>query len=354
MNKRLKSLSIPNLPNRKTFRLYLVILLCSTAGTLFIPFSLALSFTGKLASDGPTNDIKAPSNSIIYEIAEQNKLLKSGAALFRFDQPRIKADINIVKEQLIATEEQIKISLRECNKVRDVLIETLKHGKEKFTLKENAYELNAISQLNLLSARSELDSLNRELAKHDQNCLSDQKKLLGEKNILEKELEKQMSINRVTAIVTAPTDGYLHRVLVKTSQQVAAGELLASFTSPGTAGASLIIPLRDRPFVRVGDTFLITSDAYQLLRNPPIRECKINSISPDSYVIDNEGETGKASLSYQAQCQFDESPLTGDYPFLVGMSLNGSATSVKASLMQIFLEGYRRLLTRHQQTSSNK
>ena len=351
MSQKSKSLSVPDLPNRKTFRLYLVILLCSTAGTLFIPFSLALSFTGKLASDGPTNDIKAPSDSIISEVAEPNKLLKSGTALFRFDQPTIKADINIVKEQLTATEEQITISLRECNKVRNVLIKTIKHEKQKFTLKENAYELNAISQLNLLSARSELDSLNRELAKHDQVCLSEQKKLLGEKNILKKELDKQMSINRVTETVTAPSNGYLHRVLVKTSQQVAAGELLASFTSPGTAGATLMIPLRDRPFVRVGDTFLITSDAYQLLKNPPIRKCKISSISPDSYIIANEGETGKATLSYQAQCQFDESPLTGDYPFLVGMSLNGSATSIKASLVQIFLEGYRRLLTTRQQTS---
>ena len=111
-----------------------------------------------------------------------------------------------------------------------------------------------------------------------------------------------------------------------------------------------MIPLRDRPFVQVGDTFLITSDAYQLLRNPPIRACKIRSISPDSFVSDDDKEMGKAALSYQAQCQFDKSPLSGDYPFLVGMSLNGSATSIKASLVQILLEGYRRLLTTRQQT----
>ena len=126
MNQQSQSLSIPDLPNRKTFRLYLVILLCSTAGTLFIPFSLALSFTGKLASDGPTNEIKAPTDSIVSKIARENKLLRSGTALFRFDQPRIKADINIIKEQLTATEEQIKISLRECSRVRAVLKDTQK------------------------------------------------------------------------------------------------------------------------------------------------------------------------------------------------------------------------------------
>ena len=351
MSQRSKKLSIPDLPNRKTFRLYLVILLCSTAGILFIPFSLALSFTGKLASDGPTNEIKAPSDSIVSKIAEENKLLKSGSLLFKFDQPIIKADINIINEQLTSTDEQIKISLRECNRVRAVLNKTLKHAQQTFRLKKNAYELNAISRLNLLSARGELDNLNREIAKHGQSCVSEQKKLSGEKNILEKELEKQLSINRVTESVRVPTDGYLHRVLVKKRQHVAAGELLGSFTSQGTAGATLMIPLRDRPFVQVGDKFLVTSDAYQLLRNPPIRECKISSISPDSYVSDNNSSTGKATMSYQAQCQFDESPLTGDYPFLVGMSLNGSATSIKASLVQILLEGYRRLLTTRPQTS---
>ena len=350
MNQRSKQLSIPDLPNRNTFRLYLVILLCSTVGILLIPFSLALSFTGKLASDGPTNEIKAPVDSIVSKIAKENILLKSGSILFKFDQPSIQADVNIIKEQLTSTEEQIKISLRECNRVRAVLNENLKHAQQTFTLKMNAYESNAISQLNLLSARSEIDNLSREIAQHGRSCRSEQKKLSGEKNVLEKELEKQLSINRLTETVTAPTDGYLHRVFVKKRQHVAAGELLASFTSQGTAGATLMIPLRDRPFVRVGDTFLITSDAYQLLRNPPIRECTISSISPDSYVSDDDSQTGKAILSYQAQCQFDESPLTGDYPFLVGMSLNGSATSIKASLVQILLDGYRRLLTR-QQTS---
>ena len=239
MSQRSQLLSIPDLPNRKTFRLYLVFLLCSTAGTLFIPFSLALSFTGKLASDGPTNEIKAPSDSIVSKIAKENKLLKSGSALFKFDQPDIQADINIIKEQLTSTEEQIKISLRECNRVRVVLNETLKHAQQTFRLKMNAYKLDAISQLNLLSARSELDGLNRDIVQHGRSCVSEQKKLSGEKNILEKELEKQLSINRLTETVTAPTDGYLHRVFVKKRQHVAAGELLASFTSQGTAGATL-------------------------------------------------------------------------------------------------------------------
>lgn len=348
MKRHSPSINIPKLPNRDTFRIYLSILLFSTAGTLFIPFSLSLSFSGKLASDGPTNEIKAPSNSSIAKIAEQNKLLESDTELFKFHQPNIKADINIIKEQLSSTEEQIKTSLKECKRVRDVLDENLKHANQTFVLKKNAFELEAISQLNLLSARKDIDNLKREFARHDQNCVSTHKELVGDRNILNKELEKQMSINSITEIVSAPTNGYLHRVNVKEGQSVAEGDILGSFTSEGTAGATLLIPLRDRPFVQVNDTFLITSDAYQLLRNPPIRKCTINSISPDSFINSEESEFGKSSLTYQAQCQFEKSPTTGEYPFLVGMSLNGSATSIKASLIQILVEGYRRVLTRHQ------
>ena len=344
-------LTIPNLPNRKAFRLYLLILLISTTGTLFIPFSLALSFTGILASDGPTKEIKAPTDSSITEIATENKLLQTGEMLFRFNQQKVKAEISVIHEQLKSIEDRIKISVKECQSVRNVLDESLEHASQTFALKKYAFQLEAISQLNFLSARREINVLKREIARHEQECTSEERKLVGERNILLKELEKQNTINSTTEIVVAPTNGYLHRVNVKEGQYVTEGEILASYTSQGTAGATLLIPLIDRPFVRVNDTFLITSDAYQLLRKPPIRQCTITSISPDSFMSREKDEFGKESLTFQAQCEFEESPMTGDYPFLVGMSLNGSATSVKASLIQILLDGYRRLLTTRQLTN---
>ena len=347
------SLGIPKLPSLTTLRIYLLILLFGTAGAFWIPFSLSLSFSGKMASDGPSNEIKAPADSVVSKIAAENKLLKLGDSLFNFDLPNITADITITKERLTSVKEQLKISSAECSQVKKVLNKNLENAKQSFSLRKNAYELETISELNLLSARKELDALNREIAVHQQSCNEENNRLNGEKNILEKELDKQISMNILTKNISAPTNGYLHRISVKPGQQVSTGQVLGLFTSEGTAGANLLIPLRDRPFVSIGDNYLITSDAYQILNNPPIRPCIIIAISPDSFNRNQDSDVNNNDLVYQAQCKFQESPLTGDYPFLVGMGVNGSAANVKATLVQILLDGYRRLLVRQTNEASN-
>ena len=338
------SLEIPQLPSLTTLRIYLLILVLGSAGAFLIPFSLSLNFSGKMASDGPSNEIKASVDSVVSEIATENKLLSLGDSLFKFDQPDITADINITKTRLASVEKQIDTSSAECSKVKKILNQNLDHAKQSFALKKIAFELETISQLNLLAARKELDELNREIAVHQQSCNEESNRLMGEKNILAKELDKQISKNILTEVISAPANGYLHRVSVKSGQQISAGQVLGLFTSEGTAGAKLLIPLKDRPFIKVGDTYLITSDAYQILSNPPIRKCTIIAISPDSFNSNQDSDVNSNDLAYQAQCKFLDSPLTGDYPFLVGMSVNGSAASVKATLVQILLEGYRRLL----------
>ena len=346
------SLQIPKLPTLTILRLYLFILVLGSIGAFFIPFSLSLNFSGKMASDGPSNEIKASIDSIVSTIAPENKLLKIGDKLFKFKQANIAADLNIVKARLASIKEQISTSTTECNKVKNVLDQNLEDAEQAFSLKKIAFELETISQLNLLSARKELNDLNREIALHQQRCNQESNKLLGEKIILEKEMDKQLSLNNLSEVISAPTNGYLHRVSVKPGQQIFAGQSIGLFTSEGTAGAMLLIPLRDRPFINVGDTYLITSDSYQILSKPPIRSCVISAISPDSFNSNQDSDVKNNDLTYQAECKFQESPLTGEYPFLVGMRVNGSAASVKATLVQILLEGYRRLLV--SQTAANE
>ena len=345
------SLELPKLPSLTTLRISLLILLFGSAGAFWIPFSLSLNFSGKMASDGPSSEVKASADSIVSKIATENKLLKLGDSLFDFDLPNITADIDITQARLASIKDQLSTASAECSQVKGILDQNLEHAKQSFSLKEIAFRLETISQLNLLSARKELDELNREIAVHQQRCNEEKKRLVGERNIFEKELDKQISINALTEVIYAPANGYLHRVTVKTGQQISAGQTLGLFTSEGTAGANLLIPLRDRPFVKIGDQYLITSDAYQILNNPPIRPCIISAISPDSFNQNQDSDVNNDNLVYQAQCQFEESPLTGDYPFLVGMGVNGSAASVKATLVQILFEGYRRLLTK--QTNEN-
>lgn len=340
-------------PNLYTLRLYLLIILFGLTGACLFPFSLSLNLSGKMASKGPSNEIKASADAVVSQIAKENELIKLGQSLFKFDQPNIKADIKITKARLKSIEEQFKTSLNECSQVKEVLKQNLDNSRQSFKLKQNAYKLETISKLNLLSSQAELDDLNRDIAIHQQRCTQEKNRLIGERNVLKEELEKQMENNNLTQAILAPSNGYLHRVSVKTGQQITAGQTLALFTSEGTAGANLVIPLRDRPFVNIGDVYLITSDAYQILNNPPIRQCKINAISPDSFNSDQESDAIDVDSVYYAQCEFEDSPLTGMYPFLVGMRVNGSTKSVKATLVQILLDGYRRLIV-EQQVEGNK
>jgi len=351
-SKDFSSLQIPKVPKLTTLRIYVSIAFLGGCVAFLTPISLSLNLTGKIASNGPSTEIKTTLESIVNYIAEENKLIKSGEVLMKFSQPSLKADINITKTELNSIESQIKTSLRECSLVEQVLKRNIAHANESYNLKKKAFELETISKLNLLTARRELDDLYRQIAIHQQRCVQDEEKLMGDKIVLEKQLDKQISTNELSETITAPTNGYLHRVNIKKGQQVSAGQILALFTSEGTAGANLIIPLKDRPFVQVSDTYLITSDSYQIFNNPPVRQCIISSISPDSFSGDQSNRSLSYEVAFEAQCEFLESPLQGEYPFLVGMRVNGSATSVKSNLVQLLLEGYRRLITNQINTPS--
>tara|TARA_B100001093_G_scaffold149529_1_gene142248 strand:+ start:5589 stop:6668 length:1080 start_codon:yes stop_codon:yes gene_type:complete len=346
-------LKVPDLPQLKTLRIYFTLIGVGTASAFFLPISLSLNFDGKMASDGPSSQIKAPTNSVIKKIAPENEELKNGTPLFKFIQPIMLAETKIKQTRLTAIRQQIKSSTNECISVDQILKQNLEHANQYFALKRNAFQLEAISRLNLLSARGELDTINREIAIHKQRCSQDLEQLIGQEKISKEELEKQISLIKQSESITAPSNGYLHRINVKNNQNVSSGEVLALFTSEGTAGAMLTIPLKDRPFVEVGDKYLISSNAYQILNNPPIRECLITSISPDSFKDDQISSIEINDLTYQAQCKFQQSPLKGQYPFLVGMQVSGSATSVKTTLIQIILEGYRRTLVSQQKDNNH-
>ena len=143
--------------------------------------------------------------------------------------------------------------------------------------------------------------------------------------------------------IKAPADGFLHTLQVKLGQRINSNQYLANFTAEGTTGASLTIPLRDRPFVHINDTFRVTSESYLILKSPPVRECKIQSITPDIVLNDKVSGPTTAPI-FKAECSFQNSPLSGDYPFLVGMEVDASTTSEKVSLMTILINGYRRTI----------
>ena len=67
------------------------------------------------------------------------------------------------------------------------------------------------------------------------------------------------------------------------------------------------------------------------------------SITPDIVLNDKVSGPTTAPI-FKAECSFQNSPLSGDYPFLVGMEVDASTTSEKVSLMTILINGYRRTI----------
>ena len=185
----LSSYEIPEKPSFKTLRGYLFLLAAGIVSALFFPITLALNLSGRIASDGPSTEIKAPADSIIKEIANENIRLNRGEDLFQFEQPIMSAEIQVLEEKISSLNEQVNSSTQQCISVKLILDQNLSHAKELFALKRNAYEIEAISMLNLLGARAELDDINREMAVHEKQCTQDKERLLGEKKVIEKELE---------------------------------------------------------------------------------------------------------------------------------------------------------------------
>ena len=338
-----KKISIPSPPDFVLLRFYVVFSGIISLIAFFWPIDVALTFAGRIASNGPTSTINSSSDALLEYIAPLNKKLKKDETLFLFQQPLMKEDIAIMMARLNSLNQRQSTLEKTCNSLDKTLEASKRHAIESYKMNALAYKQEAISKIKLLSYREKINEINRDIETHKQRCEEQKSSIFGDLNILEEEINRQKSQNNFIREIKAPDDGFLHTLQVKLGQRINSAQYLANFTAEGTTGASLIIPLRDRPFIHVDDIFRVSSESYLILKNPPIRECKIQSITPD--IVSNEmSSTSSSEPIFKAECSFEKSPLTGDYPFLVGMDIDASTTSEKVSLMKILINGYRRTI----------
>ena len=125
----LSSYEIPEKPSFKTLRGYLFLLAAGIVSALFFPITLALNLSGRIASDGPSTEIKAPADSIIKEIANENIRLNRGEDLFQFEQPIMSAEIQVLEEKISSLNEQVNSSTQQCISVKLILYQNLSHAK---------------------------------------------------------------------------------------------------------------------------------------------------------------------------------------------------------------------------------
>ena len=338
-----QKISIPSPPNFVLLRFYVVFSGIISLIAFFWPIDVALTLAGRIASNGPTSTINSSSDALLEYIAPLNKKLEKDETLFLFQQPLMKGDIAVMMARLNSLNQRKSTIEKTCNSLDKTLEESKRHAIESYKMNALAYKQEAISKIKLLSYREKINEINRDIETHKQRCEEQKSSIIGNLNILKEEINRQKTQNNFIREIKAPDDGFLHTLQVKLGQRINSAQYLANFTAEGTTGASLIIPLRDRPFIHVDDVFRVSSASYQILKNPPIRECKIQSITPD--IVSNKiGSTSSSEPIFKAECSFKKSPLTGDYPFLVGMDVDASTTSEKVSLMKILINGYRQTI----------
>lgn len=338
-----KKISIPVPPNFLLLRFYIIFSGAIALIAFCWPINVALTFTGRIASNGPTSTINSSSEALLEYIAPLDKKLKKGSTLFLFQQPSMKADMAVLSARLTSLIKRKSTLESTCESLQRTLSESKNHAIESYKMNALAYKQEAISKIKLLSYREKINEVKRDIETHKQRCEEQKSSIMGDISVVQEEINREQSQNDFIREIKAPADGFLHTLQVKLGQRINSNQYLANFTAEGTTGASLTIPLRDRPFVHINDTFRVTSESYLILKSPPVRECKIQSITPDIVLNDKVSGPTTAPI-FKAECSFQNSPLSGDYPFLVGMEVDASTTSEKVSLMTILINGYRRTI----------
>lgn len=335
--------SVPPLPSFLRLRLYLLVssVLAVTAFTL--PVRMSLVFSGVISANGPTTALESTTEGTVADLPPENQLLDRDAVLFRFQQPVLAADLEVLKVQASGLSRRLEETQDQCSTLLRSARRNLANARETYALYQQARAQQAISQVALLTHRDAVDAAERQLQDQQALCVRDASALRSELAITREQIVKQQSATQFQQELRAPDRGTVHSLSVKPGQRVAKGQVLGQFTAVGSTGAQLRIPVQDRPFVAEGDRYLVYSKAYAFLLKPPQRSCRIASITPDVVVVSDQDAPSQAP-AFSALCQFETSPLQGSYPLLVGMPVDAFGTSVQASLVQLLLRGYRNLV----------
>lgn len=337
--------TVPRVPSFGRLRLYLLISSALSVAAFTLPVRMSLVFRGSISANGPTTALESTTEGTIASLPPENRLLEQNTVLFQFQQPILAADLEVLKVQASGLKARLEQLKRECKILLQNYANNLVNARETYELYAEAYAQQAISKVALLGHRDAVETAKRQLQDQRAQCLRDTAALSSELEITQEQIVKQQSASQFQQELRAPDRGSVHGLMVKMGQRVVKGEVLGQFTAVGTTGAQLRIPVQDRPFVALGDRYTVFSQAYAFLGNPPQRQCRIASITPD-VVVEGEAPTIRTQVPvFLALCHFDQSPQDGPYPLLVGMPVDAYGTSVQASLVQLLLRGYRNLVT---------
>lgn len=335
---------LPAVPSFLRLRIFLILSSGLSVAAFSMPLRLSLMFSGSISANGPTTALESTTEGTVASLPPENQLLERNSVLFRFQQPVLAADLEVLRVKESGLARRLAEAQNQCTILLRSAKRNLANAQETYAMYEKAYVQQAISEVALLGHRDMMNDAERQLESQQSQCQRDVSSLQSDLDITREQITKQRSASQFQQELRAPDRGSVHSLIVKTGQRVVKGQILGQFTAVGSTGAQLRIPVQDRPFVTIGDLYTVYSQAYAFLVNPPERHCKITSITPDVVVDGEMSGSGFRAPAFHAMCQFERSPLEGFYPLLVGMQVDAYGTSVEASLMQLLLRGYRELV----------
>jgi multidrug efflux pump subunit AcrA (membrane-fusion protein) len=335
--------TLPSIPSLRPL-VILNVTLGAVAGIgLFLPINLAVTLQGVMVSSGPTISIVVPTDAIVTDIPSEDLSYSQGSLLFRFRQPLTQTDLESNKREL----EDLRTRLAEANKACKGSIadseRRLTEAQLMDRLNTNAYTEQAISRLQLSQFRSSLYNATRDLDDIKSRCRQEQSQLRSDIRASQDQYEYSLASERFQNILSAPSEGNVYAITVKSGQRVKAGQEIARFISSRSSIAELRLISTERPFVQLGTVFDVTSPTYAFMPTPPTRICQTKTITPDLISNANSISSDQSSV-YVLRCQFIQPASEGSAPFLIGMDLVARTAGVTTSLFQLLLKGYRSTL----------
>lgn len=339
---------VPAIPSLRPLYALNVLLATLSGIGLLLPIRLAITLRGVVASDGPTTIITAPNDAVISKLPQEGQRYANGALLFRFEQPLFTEDVEARRRELSDIQQRLRQSRQECNQRLKAAQDRLTEVRQIDSLNSEAYAKQLISRLQMFQYRNSVNTAVRDLDEIKASCRQEQAQLHSDNLAVQTRLRREQVSQQFLGTLTATDDGSVYAINVKLGQRVRAGEILARFVRSSQSVANLRIVSADRPFVRVKQTFDVSSPTYSFLPSPPSQRCIVDTITPDlipsnSGLADKIGD-GSEALSYLLRCRFTQPVDKGSYPLLIGMDITAKAAGNEVTLSQLLLKGYRTTL----------
>jgi biotin carboxyl carrier protein len=333
--------TIPQIPKLRP--LYILnISLGAVAGIgLFLPISLAITLHGVMVSTEPTASIIVPRDSIVTGIPREGIAYPKGSQLFLFRQPLIQTDLESNKRELDDLLARLADAQNACRDSIAASQQRVTEAKEMDRLNAQAYANQAISRLQLSQLRNTLFTAVRDLDEIKSTCRREESQLRSDIRGSQDSYKHAVASEHYENLILAPSEGNVYSVSVKPGQRVKAGQEVARFISSRSSKAELRLINAERPFVKLGTIFQITSPTYSFMTTPPVRTCQTKTITPD---LISRADSSQRSSIYVLNCEFMHSASEGPAPLLIGMDLVARTSGVTTSLFQLMLKGYRSTL----------